>query len=190
LNTEKDRSYDFIKSINRTAAIEILIELCEDEDNFELILSRAKEYLTSINAKDVEDEVFGSLNSIQIEDMWNKAGETYWGYKHETEVAYDMVLDSLEYSIQRMKRYRELGLKREEKECCKGIIAGLLRYGAEGNNEFHKAVPDDTYVQAEDILSAWKEQNSEEDYNEVKEIYDSFFVEIDGDEQLYKGDWD
>jgi len=187
LNIEKDRSIDYIKSISGTAAIEILIELCEDEDNFELILSRAKEYLTCINAKDIEDEVFGSLNSIQIEDLWNNSGKTYWGYKDETEVAYEMLIDGLEYSVQRMKQYRELGLKREEKECCKGIIAGLLRYGIEGNNEFHEAVPDDPYIQAENILFGWKEQNSEEDYNEVKEIYDSFFSDSD-EEAMYQED--
>jgi len=189
LSIEKERSFDYIKSISRTTAIQILIELCEDGDIFERILSRARESLTSINAKDVEEEVFRSLNSIQIEDLWNNAGETYWGYKHETEVAYEMLMDSLEYSIQRMKHYKELDLKREEKECCKGIIAGLLRYGAEGNNEFHEAVPDDPYIQAENILFSWKEQNTDEDYNEVKEIYDSFFVGSD-DEPLDQGNWD
>jgi hypothetical protein len=74
-----------------------------------------------------------------------------------------------------MEQYNSLGMNVEEKKYCKGIIAGLLRYGEAGNNEFHDWCPDDPYTVADNIIYDWKSNHTAEDTDEIQAVYDSFF---------------
>ena len=93
-------------------------------------------------------------------------------------MAYDMIHDAISHCVLKMKDYRDLGMNKEEKIYCMGIISGLLMYGSEGTNEFHDAVPDDPYTIADVMLYDWKEHNPG-DVADVQEVYDSYFSKVE-----------
>ena len=155
--------------------------MCNDNDLAERIIVMAKASLSDVDAEEVADEVFSSLNAIQVEDLWDNSVRTRSGYQDETEVAYEMVGDALCYYSGKMAQYKNLGMKAEEKEYCKGIISGLLTYGEQGNNEFRDWVPDDPYTYAEEFLYDWKKDNTVDDIKEVQALYDSYFSDVDSE---------
>jgi hypothetical protein len=171
----------FIEALSREASIEILLELCKDNALAERIVAMVKSDLSDVDADEVADEVFRSLNSIQVEDLWDNSGKTRWGYQEPTEVAFEMLEDEVRNYIQEMEKYYSLGMKREEKEYCKGIISGLLQYGQDGNNEFRDWCPDDPYTIAENIIYNWKQNHSAEEIEEIQAFYDSFFADDETD---------
>ena len=171
----------FIEALSREASIEILLELCKDSALAERIVAMANTDLSDVDADEVADEVFRSLNSIQVEDLWDNSGKTHWGYQEPTEVAFGMLEDEVRNYIQEMEKYYSLGMKREEKEYCKGIISGLLQYGQDGHNEFRDWCPDDPYTIAENIIYDWKQDHSAEEIEEIQAFYDSFFADDETD---------
>ena len=180
----KDRNNSqlkFIEALSHEASIEILLELCKDSALAERIVAMVKSDLSDVDADEVTDEVFRSLNSIQVEDLWDNSGNTHWGYQEPTEVAFEMLEDEVRSYIQEMEKYYNLGMKREEKEYCKGIISGLLKYGQDGNNEFRDWCPDDPYTIAENIIYDWKQDHSAEEIEEIQAVYDSFFADDETD---------
>jgi len=174
LNHEK-----YIEALSRDVAIEILVKLCKDDDLAKRIAVMAKAALSAVDAETVADEVFRNLNSIQVEDLWDNSGKTRWGYQEPTEVAFEMIEDEINWFVRKMELYQSLDMKKEEKEYCKGIIIGLLRYGEDGNNEFRDWAPDDPFTIAENIIYDWKKDHSEDEINEIQAVYNSFFSNED-----------
>jgi hypothetical protein len=178
---EGDNLLACISVLSRNDVNRIFIELCEEYDLLESAIEMVKSCLADIGVNEIVEQVFKSLNGIQIEEFWNNSEKSYWGYQEPTEVAYDMIHDAISHYVQKMKDYRNLGMKKEEKTYCMGIISGLLRYGIDGTNEFHEAVPDDPYTIADDMLYDWKKENPN-DVTDVQEVYDSYFSEVEPDD--------
>ena len=171
---------ELIEALDSCDVIKVLMELCKDDALAERIAALARGYLSGVDADEIAEKVFRSLNAIQIENLWHDSGESYWGYHDITEVAFEMIGDEVDCFVKMMHRYKNLGMKKEEKEYCKGIIAGLFQYGESGSNEFHNEVPDDPYIHAENILYNWKQNSTAEDGDEIQAFYDSFFInEVD-----------
>ena len=164
-----------IEALNRESSISILLELCKDGDLAERIFAMAKNALATVDMDEIANKVLRSLNSIQVEELWNNSGRTRWGYQETTEVAFKMLEDEVDTYLIKMEKYRELGMTKEEKEYCKGILSGLCRYGESGNNEFRDWCPDDPYTIAENIIYDWKKKHTAEEVDEIHAVYDSFF---------------
>ena len=169
----------FIEALSWQASTEILLELCRDGDLAKRISAMAKATLADVEADVIADEVFRSLNSIDVEELWDNSGKTHYGYQEPTDVAFEMIEDEVRPHIRKMEQYGSLGMKKEEKEYCKGIIIGLLRYGESGNNEFRDWCPDDPCTVAENIIYNWKNDHTTEEIEEIQEVYDSFFADYE-----------
>jgi len=166
---------EYVTALSRDSAIRILLDLCKDNDLAKRIYTMAKAFLSDVDADEIADDVFDSLNAIEVEDLWDNSGNTRYGYQEPAEVAYEMLESALSNYMIKMAQYEELDMKKEEKEYCKGIISGLHKYATEGSNEFSDWAPDDTYTIIENILYDWKKCNTAEDIEEVQAVYDSFF---------------
>ena len=172
-----DTGLEFVKQLDHAEALTILLELCKDKTQREKIVIMAKEILSDVNASEIEDMVFATLNSIMIEEYWNACNDSFFGYREETEVAFELVEDAVSLPERKMKECRKHGMKELEKRYCIGIVGGLLRYGNEGTNEFHNAVPDDPYIIADNIFNDWKEFNPPEEWSDVAATIRRFVVE-------------
>jgi hypothetical protein len=156
MNDSDNSQLKFIEALSREASIRILLELYKDGNEAERIVAMAKTHLAAVDMDEIADEVFRSLNSIQVEELWDNSGNTRWGYQEPTEVAFEMLEAEVDTYLRKMEQYRNLGMTKEEKEYSKGILAGLYRYGESGNNEFRDWCPDDPYTIAENIICEWK----------------------------------
>jgi len=176
--------HEYLNMLSNNAVMSILLELCTDTNIAKRVDEITKAMLAEVRADDIANDIFMALDAIDIEELWENSGQTRWGYNEMTDVAYEMVGDSIVHYIDKMKQYRKLNMKEQEKEYCKGIISGLLRYGQDGTNEFHENVPDDPYIYASDILDDWISNNTTEDIKEVQEVYDSFIGRDDEEEEF------
>jgi len=181
MNNDDISQPKFIEALSREEAVGILLALCKDGDLAERISAMAKTSLAEVDADAIADKVFRSLNSIQVEDLWDNSGKTYGGYQEPTEVAFEMLEDEVRYYVRKMEQYNGLGMKAEEKEYCKGILSGLLKYGQDGNNEFRDWCPDDPYTIADNIIYDWKNNHTAKEIEEIQAVYDGFFSD-DSDE--------
>ena len=170
-----------IEALSQKTLKMILLDLCKDSDLAERISLMAKAALAAVDADAIADEVYQSLNSIQVEELWDNSGKSYGGYQDPTDVAFEMIENEVRHYVRKMEQYNSLGMMLEEKEYCKGIIIGLLRYGDAGNNEFRDWCPDDPYTVAENIVYDWKNNHTTDEIKEVQAVYDSFFSD-DGTE--------
>ena len=174
MRNNKDNYLKFIEALDRGSAISILVELCRDDDLAKRISAMAKASLSNFDSEAIADKVFKRLNSIQVEDLWDNSGKTrYGGYIDPTELAFEMIENGLRPFILDMKQLKSLNMMNEEKECCKGILVGLLRYAKEGNNEFRDWAPDDPYTIADNIVYDWKNNHTSEDLEEIQAVYES-----------------
>jgi hypothetical protein len=164
----------FVESLKRSDMLTILQELCEGEVLKKQISIRAKALLSDVVASDIEEAVFTILESIMVEELWERSGDTYYGYQEPVDVAHEMVGEAIESCLSDMKQYRALGMEGAEEEYCIGIIAGLLRYGNEGSNDFHDAVPDDPYDIACEVIYEWKRERPGADLTRIQETVNRF----------------
>ena len=181
MNDSENSQQKFIEALSWEASTKILLELCKDGDLAKRISVMARAALSEVEADLIADKVFGSLNSIQVEDLWDNSGKTRDGYQDPTDVAFEMIENEVRRHLRKMAQYSSLGMKTEEKEYCKGIIIGLLRYGESGNNEFRDWCPDDPYTVAENIIYNWKNDHTTEEIEEIQKVYDSFFTDDETD---------
>ena len=172
----------FLNALSHEDAVRILLDLCNDSVLADRIGATVKTLLAKVDADAIADEIFRSLNAIQVEDLWDHSGETRWGYQDPTDVAFEMIENEVQPFVFEMEKFKSLGMKKGEKECCKGIILGLLRYGEEGSNEFRDWAPDDPYTVAENIVYDWKKDHLAEDVKEIQAVYDGYFSDKDEDE--------
>jgi len=111
---------EYVKSLDLMSSRRILLELCKDSNLSERIIAMSKASLSCVDSEEIADQVFNSLNSIMVEDLWDNSGNSRWGYHDPTEVAFEMLGDELRQYIATMNKYRVLGMimiEFEEKSC-------------------------------------------------------------------------
>ena len=171
---DKNQS-QYLNALSRESAVGILVALCRESDLSDRIVAMAKATVSRVDSDKIAVDVYNRLNSIRVEDLWDNSGRTRYGYNDPTDVAYEMLDDQISVFTMKMNQFRDLGMYEQEKEYCKGILAGVLKYGIEGRNEFRDWAPDDPFTIADDIIDDWKENHSEDDIEEIQALYDSFF---------------
>ena len=172
----------YLNALSHESAIDILAALCRDSELSDRIMAMAKATLSSVDADKIAAVVYDRLNAIRVEDLWDNSGRTRYGYRDPTDVAYEMLDDTVSDYTRKMNQYRDLGMYEQEKEYCKGILTGVLTYGNEGSNEFRDWAPEDPYTIADYILDDWIKNHSADDIEEIQALYDSFFDD-EGDEE-------
>ncbi|MFB6227105.1 MAG: hypothetical protein ABEH88_00705 [Halobacteriales archaeon] len=127
-----------------------------------------------VNSQKIADDVFSTLASIPIEDVWDRAGETRRGeYVEPGEAAANLASEELQPYEDTMERYLELSMQREAKAYCKGLLEGLYQFGEESTSEFIDWAPDVPRINFDRIRDNWVEAC--DDPEDVEEI--AVFVE-------------
>lgn len=153
---------DIVSNLDYRQAMSILKWLCEDENQRDIIIEKARFILKDIDEEAIAKEVFFSLNSLSVLELWDRSGETYYGYNDPEEEGYEMLKKAVEPYLKTMKTYRKIGMKSEERTYCQAIYKGVIRYRDEGSYEFRDWVPDDPDTLAFDLFDEWNNNNDEE----------------------------
>jgi len=149
-------------------AVSILKKLYADKEVQHKLIDLAEAALQKVDADEIANDVFCELNMLDVQDIGKNSGKTRYGYVEPSEAAYAMAEDAVEPFVRDISKYRELGMKKEEKETCRGLIRGLMRYENSGSNEFKDWIPDSIMEIAESIIDEYGEHNTESDMTSIK----------------------
>ncbi len=111
------------------------------------------------DAEDIAEDVLYELDHLEVEEVWNRAGRTRYGYVEPVEVAEEMMQKVLEPYLEEMKRYQQLDMHDAARLTCMGVLAGLYRFETESTTQFKDWAPDLPVIFAEEVLGDWKAGN-------------------------------
>jgi len=171
---------DILQEISPTDALHILRILVEEDSRFaDRIYQIAVEILSNIDPDDIAFEVYGELNGIEVEDLWDRSGSKRYGYVDPSDEAWTMFEEALEPFIDEMEKYQKLGLFLEAKNYCIGILRGIYRYEKESKAKFKDWAVDAPRDYFHRILEKWKDgKPAPEDVARVEETIRQDFADI------------
>jgi hypothetical protein len=150
---------DVIKKLTPEQALEVVKRLSEKGGEIgEALLAEARNFLTAVNVKTTADEVFFVLDSIDVQDCWDRSGRSRYGYTEPSEAAVELVEEELQPFYDQAKTYRELGMTEQETTYCMGVILGIYRYEHESKSEFREWCMDVPLECAGYLLDTWRER--------------------------------
>jgi hypothetical protein len=150
---------DLIKKLTTEQALEVVKRLAEKGGEIrEAVLAEARTVLTNIDLDQTADEVFFVLDSIDVQDCWDRSGRSRDGYTSPDEAVVEIVEEELEPFFVQVQRYHELGMPEQEATYCMGVILGIYRYEHESKSEFRRWSVDVPIECAGYLLDKWRER--------------------------------
>jgi hypothetical protein len=128
----------------------------------EAVVAETIGFLTEIDLDGTADEVFAALDSIDVQDCWDRSGRSRDGYTSPDEAAAQIIDEELAPFLDQVERYNELGMFEQEAACCAGVILGIYRYERESKSEFRAWSADVSSECAGFLLDNWQKRSREE----------------------------
>jgi hypothetical protein len=125
------------------------------------VVAEAISILTEIDLDETADEVFVALDSIDVQDCWDRSGGSRDGYTSPDEAAAQIIDEELQPFLGQVERYNELGMFEQEAACCAGVILGIYRYERESKSEFRAWSADVSSECAGLLLDNWQKRTRE-----------------------------
>lgn len=153
----KTKGENIIGRINTTDALAILKILAEEDSNIAKKIEQiAKESLSGVDIEDIASQVYSDLDSIEVEEVWDRSGNTRNGYADPADVAWEMFEEELEPFIEELKKYQDLKMYDEAKNYCMGILKGIYRFEKESKSKYKDWAIDAPGEYFEMVLDVWK----------------------------------
>jgi len=171
---KKYQKTEIIDQITSGQAMAILRNLWRAYPDFRApIEGEIKNALTSVNCYDVAADVESCLDSLDEEELYDRSGPSRTGYHDPGEMAGIMAEEALAPYEDQLKRYYKMGMHREAKELCKGILKGLYEYARNSSTPFLQYAGDAPVEMFGWILDEWKKKNQKKtEQAEMKEFID------------------
>src|ERR1700680_1633813 len=115
--------------------------------------------LAEIELDEIADDVFAVLDSIDVQDCWDRSGRSRDRYTAPDEAADEMIEEELQPFFGRIERYHEMGMPDQEATCCMGVLFGIYRYERESKSEFREWSVDIPGEFAGLLLDKWQKRN-------------------------------
>jgi hypothetical protein len=154
------RMDDVISKLTADQALKIVERLSRRGGKVrEVVVTEAMNMLAEVDLNETADEVFVILDSIDVQDCWDRSGSHRHGYTSPDEAATEIIEEELQPFFDQVERYHELGMPEQEAEYCMGIIAGIYRYERESKSEFREWSVDIPVECAGSLLDQWRKRN-------------------------------
>ncbi len=115
-----------------------------------LPLPKAGELLGEVNVAEVAASVKDELESLDVDDIFDKSGARRDGYVDPGEAAFQMFEEALAPFLLDVERYRTLGRPEEASAYCLGILKGI--YGFD-KDSWAVDAPEEYFGQ---VVDAWE----------------------------------
>lgn len=149
----------------------------EDQKIAKRIEQIAIEYLKSVDIEDIAFEVYFALDCIEVEEVWNRSGNTRDGYVDPTEMAWQIFEEALYPFRDEVIKYQRLSMYDEAKKYCLGILEVIYTFEKESSSEYKDWAVDAPREYFEQVLKEWKNgQNNPEDAAEVEDFIKKNFA--------------
>jgi len=116
----------------------------------------AKELLGAVDAGDVGAEVLAELESLRVEDVWDRAGPRRDGYSDPAEVAAEMIDKALEPCADEIEHLICLGMLVQADGLFRGILRGLYDFGTAPATPFREEAADSVEERFGADLLKWR----------------------------------
>ncbi len=151
---------DMISKLTREQALKIVERLGRKEGKFrEAVLAEAMNVLTEIDLDETANEVIAVLESVDVQDCWERSGRSRDGYTSPDEAAAEIIEEELQPFFDQVERYHEMGLREQEAAYCMGVIFGIYRYEWESESEFRQWSMDIPAEFGGLLLNEWRKRN-------------------------------
>jgi hypothetical protein len=169
---QKKPTAKIIDQITPGQAVSVLRNLWHAYPDFRVrIEAEIKNALTIVDYNEVAGDVESSLDFLDEEELYDRSGPSRTGYHDPGEMAIIMVEEVLAPYQDQLRRYCEMGLHREAKELCKGVLKGLYEYARNSSTPFSQYAMDAPAEMFGWILDEWKKKNrNKADQAEMKEF--------------------
>jgi hypothetical protein len=154
---------DVISMLTPEQALMIVVRLCRTEGVLhDAVVAEAMSVLTEIEVDTIAEEVFVALDSIDVQDCWDRSGRSRDGDTSPDEAAAEMVEEELQPYLDQIERYRSLAMPGQELAFCMGALLGIYRYSRESRSEFSEWSVDIPAECAGLLLDQWRERQKGE----------------------------
>lgn len=132
-----------LQALRGDDALVILRRLADrDPEWARVIETLAKDQLSAVDAGDVAAEVLAELESLSVEDVWDRAGPRRDGYSDPGEAAAEMIDESLEPYAEEIEHLIGLGMHAQADALFRGILRGLYDFGTAPATPFRDEAAD------------------------------------------------
>ena len=153
---------DEIKNLTPEQALRIVMRLNGKGGAIgEAVLAEARAVLVEINLDAIADDVFFALDSVDVEECWDRAGGSRDGYTAPDQAAADLMDEELQPFFDQARRYHAMGMPAEEATYRRGVILGIYRYEHEAESEFRELAVDIPIDCAGPLLDEWRERGQD-----------------------------
>ena len=170
--SKKTDKMEIIRSLNPDDAFRVLLILLQESPDLEeKVYQIATNILCDVDSEEIMDDVYNALDSLDIDDLYQRSGKTRYGYTEPSEEAWVMQEEALEPFIDEMIKYRERDMPVIAKIYCVGIIKGLQNFKKDSSSEILDWAEDAPGDYIERVYDEWKKgRPSEEDLADVSGI--------------------
>jgi hypothetical protein len=157
---------EVISKLTPQQALEVVIRLSDKGGTIrDAVVAEVGNVLSEIDLDQTAAEVFFVLDSVDVQDCWNRAGMSRDGYTSPEEAAVELVEEQLQPFFDQAGRYHDLGMTEVEATYCKGVIVGIYRYEYESKSEFREWSVDIPIECAGNFLTRWRERGQNSAFN-------------------------
>lgn len=154
---ETIKTKNLLETITPDDALVILKNLAmEDAEIAKRIERLATEYLADVDVEEIADLVYSELDTIDVEDVWDRSGKTRHGYIDPSEMVWEVFEENLEPFLEELKKYQGLSMQNEAMHYRMGILRGIYRFDKESNSQYREWAEDAPPEYFDMVLKNWK----------------------------------
>ena len=138
-------------------ALVILRRLADRDPKWaKVIETMAKDLLSTVDADDVAAEVLAELESLSVEDVWDRAGPRRDGYSDPGDVAAEMIDEALAPYVHESERLIGLGMQVPADGLFRGLLRGIYDFGTAAATPFRDEAADSVKDRFGAALLNWR----------------------------------
>ena len=138
----------------------------EDKKIAEKIKDIAQMFLANVDTKEVSEEVFQTLDELDVEDVYYSSGNKKGGYICPNERAWEMIAEALEPYREEITKYQKISMEEESANYCMGVLKGIYQFKEESNSEIKNWAEDCPSELFNEILDEWQKLNNDDSLEE------------------------
>ncbi len=152
---------NLIDKISPDEALKILKQLTKaDRMIKKRIMEIADIIIRDFDIEEICDDVFGVLNGMDVEELWDRSGSSRFGYVSPEDMAVEMMEEELEPFNQEVIRLSELNMQKEAKLYCMGVLKGIYKFEHESESDYKDRAADVAGECFSYLLDDWKKRST------------------------------
>jgi hypothetical protein len=117
-------SYKITDHLSPADVLTVLTLVASDEQLARCIAKMSLARLSELAPEEVAAVLYDELDALEVEDVWDRAGQTRHGYVEPGEAADQVIEEVLEPFLEEMTKYQKPGVNTEANKMRIGVATG------------------------------------------------------------------